>query len=1035
MRNSMGNRIRIILVYVLGAILCTIVPLAVFQPSPSIADLSSADKWEVNELEPELHNGSASGKYRLRTFLPLSLGKDPVLLVLEKRDFDLYVGGQRLYSYRYDPRSGARDAFVGSFVTLDREAVGQPLEVVTGRASGQPLIGSYRLGTTAALQADLLKRDAVKLTLTVLFAAFCLLSLGLYIANRKELVYGYFSLFSFTLGYAAWVRSNLSHLAADLWWLDVIHDLSLPVGTFALIGFIEMTERQDSRFFRLLRRSRRLAGLVTVLCLAASLTSKSLYDLLLITAVPILIFIVFLAGFGSIRQGLSASMAIQRREARVLLFGYVNMGIVAGLHMMVNYPNQVSDMLRDWVPILFQYWSYDQIFVCTFLFDACLGYILISRVMETFRRVREYAHELERKNAELENMDRIKDDFLAKTSHELRTPLHGIIGLAESLLEELRSEQGRPQSVHNLELIVRSGRRLARLIQDIQDHAKLQHHNMVLSIKPVSLAAVVHFVLSILQRQADQKGVHLRFAIPDSLPEVLADEDRLQQILLNLVSNAVKFTPEGEISVSAHLLDNEVILHVTDTGIGVPDAYKEIIFEPFEQGDRETPVRYGGTGLGLAITRQLVELHGGRLWLEAPKSGSTFAFSLPLWEKAEVNGNNGFGGSSKSGEWTMPTGFEPLINNIDSPAPVNGGGPFILAVDDESVNLEVITAQLGRTYTVYTSMSAKQALEQIVRYGKPDLIILDVMMPDMSGFELCRHLRQTFSSWELPILLLSARELEGDRLQGYESGANDYLTKPISKEELSVRVRMQLELSSLTRSLEDRVSERTKQLEVTMRETIDALDQIALLEERNRIAQEIHDTLGHHLVGSITQLEAAKRLFAKKPELVQEKLDMAQKAVRQGLEDVRMVIHAMKDSLIQADLRMVLNGLLDQTARMMEVQVTSNIGVLKPMNALQKRILYRALQEGLTNGIKHGQCSQFEFLLYENGDRLHFVLRNNGHPYIPTRPGMGLVAIRDRIGLLGGEVSIRTEQDGWTELRIQVPLHQPFVNIESLSAV
>ncbi|MCP5028630.1 MAG: GGDEF domain-containing protein, partial [Actinomycetia bacterium] len=256
------------------------------------------------------------------------------------------------------------------------------------------------------------------------------------------------------------------------------------------------------------------------------------------------------------------------------------------------------------------------------LYVLALAAVLVGFLRSQQRKVERQRAiaELERAGAEreravsrqLREVDKLKDEFLANTSHELRTPLNGITGLAESLIDGVAGEV--PAAVKsNLSMIVQSGRRLGHLVGDILDFSKLRHKSLELDPRPVDLRPMVEVVLTLSRPLVGSKELELASTVPADLPAVMADENRLQQILHNLVGNAVKFTESGSVEVSATADDERVVVRVTDTGIGIPAETQERIFDAFEQADASIERAYGGTGLGPAATRQLVELHGGAL--------------------------------------------------------------------------------------------------------------------------------------------------------------------------------------------------------------------------------------------------------------------------------------------------------------------------------------------------------------------------------------------------------------------------------------
>ncbi|OQY56880.1 MAG: hypothetical protein B6247_02250 [Candidatus Parabeggiatoa sp. nov. 2] len=414
------------------------------------------------------------------------------------------------------------------------------------------------------------------------------------------------------------------------------------------------------------------------------------------------------------------------------------------------------------------------------------------------KQLKVFFETLETKNLELRQMDQLKDDFLANTSHEIRTPLNGIIGIAESLIEGATGEL--PESTQsNLAMIADSGRRLAHLVNDILDFSKLKQKNLDLQLKPVGVREITEVVLAFSQPLVAQKEVQLINAVPPDLPLAHADENRLQQILFNLVGNAIKFTHRGSVVVAADIVENPkpfLAIKVYDTGIGIPEDKLDKIFQSFEQADGGTAREYGGTGLGLTVSKQLVELHGGQIGVESTVGkGSCFFFSLPFSEGRLEYRQASFSQLNRqsladSNQSLSVTSVQPVFEAV--------GDIKILIVDDEPVNRQVLVNHLSlQHYVVVQVTNGMETLELIQADFKPDLVLLDVMMPKMTGYEVCRQLREQFSRNELPILMLTAKNQVSDMVEGFEAGANDYLTKPISKDELLARVKTHLENAKL----------------------------------------------------------------------------------------------------------------------------------------------------------------------------------------------------------------------------------------------
>ncbi len=416
------------------------------------------------------------------------------------------------------------------------------------------------------------------------------------------------------------------------------------------------------------------------------------------------------------------------------------------------------------------------------------------------------AGELEKKNKELARMDKIKDEFLANTSHELRTPIHGIIGMTEAL----RSEAGQKfsdQVSGDLELIVSSARRLSALIDDILDFSRLSHADIKLKKDAVDMRILAKNVLRVSQTLVGKRPVCLINDISIETPFVWGDEARLQQILYNLVGNSIKFTQKGEVRLSACLEKKWVEFTVRDTGIGISQQNLNRIFNAFEQVDGSITRQFGGTGLGLAITRHLVELHDGTLHVEStPGKGTSFSFTIPKAPSdvpLSLSGvdNTAFGNQEKTSLPVLPPfGNHTAIVNEPCQKRMHqqrhGDAEIrILAIDDDPVNLRAVSRYLvSQGISVFIADSGKQGLEIIENNPMPDLVLLDIMMPQMSGYDVLRILRQNHPFQELPVIILTARNPVTDLVSGFETGANDYLVKPFVFEELMSRIRFQMDI-------------------------------------------------------------------------------------------------------------------------------------------------------------------------------------------------------------------------------------------------
>ena len=418
---------------------------------------------------------------------------------------------------------------------------------------------------------------------------------------------------------------------------------------------------------------------------------------------------------------------------------------------------------------------------------------------------------LQDKNQELEKLDKLKDEFVANTSHELRTPLHGIIGLAESLLDGAKGVL--PAGVgKDLTMIASSGKRLFALVNDILDFYKLESREIQLTFKAVDLGSVIDVVLALSQPLIADKPLKLINKIPQELQSVNADENRIQQILHNLLGNAIKFTHQGEVCIAATVNGDWVEVAIADTGIGIHQDQQTAIFRCFEQVDGTAERNYGGTGLGLSVTKNLVELHGGRIWVESsPGQGSVFYFTLPVASATACQ---------QSGETitvlhqlddAMPAlqqdlsesnlALEQEVSATELVIANANAGACVLVVDDEPVNLAVMENNLRLAgYKIIKATSGSDALIKL-ETNPPDIVLLDVMMPNMSGYDTARKIREKLNEEQLPIIFLTAKNQLDDLITGFASGGNDYITKPFFKDELLARVHAHVKVSTLTNEL------------------------------------------------------------------------------------------------------------------------------------------------------------------------------------------------------------------------------------------
>ncbi|WP_185602349.1 ATP-binding protein [Paenibacillus sp. 598K] len=446
-------------------------------------------------------------------------------------------------------------------------------------------------------------------------------------------------------------------------------------------------------------------------------------------------------------------------------------------------------------------------------FDLMLAMLFFSSIW--IRRYYVLYTEQRALTAKLEEVNRQKDRFLANTSHELRNPLHGMMSMSQVVLNRERQTLS-ADSVHLMETVAKVGRRMSLMLEDLIDVVRLRDSSVRLQQSGVALQPVVEGVLDMIRTMSDGKPIALRNEVTESFPLVAADENRLIQIMFNLLHNAVKFTMQGEIVVDARIEQGCAIVSVTDSGIGMDKETLGRIFEPYEQGGDDVAYE-GGFGLGLSICKQLVELHGGSIHARSQRGeGSCFYFSLPLADSASLMESAGASRmQQKGGDRSVPeasdasehahpgrpASFPPLA--LDEAA-VSGellarDRPRVLAVDDDALNLQVLASLLPPAeYSITAVTNGAAALARLQEQAW-DLVITDVMMPQMSGYELTRRIRERYTVSELPVLVLTARTRPEDIENGFMVGANDYVTKPVEGRELRARVQALTHLASSSR--------------------------------------------------------------------------------------------------------------------------------------------------------------------------------------------------------------------------------------------
>ena len=385
---------------------------------------------------------------------------------------------------------------------------------------------------------------------------------------------------------------------------------------------------------------------------------------------------------------------------------------------------------------------------------------------------------LEQAKQAAETANKAKSLFLANMSHELRTPLNAVLGITEGLQDEVFGSINE-QQMKALQTIESSGTHLLELINDILDVAKIESGQLELSCNPTAVAPLCQSSLAFIKPLAQKKRIQLNTKLPQNLPELLVDERRIRQVLINLLNNAVKFTPDGgsvSLAVQASPLNqnttdsqNFLRIAVIDSGIGIAPENFDKLFQPFVQIDSSLNRHYHGTGLGLSLVKRIVDYHGGQVRVSSEVGvGSCFTVDLPCTNTIHL----------------YPKLESHSEANIKSSKLQQEAAPLILLAEDNEVNITVVSSYLkAKGYRIILAKNGDEAIAQ-AESKNPDLILMDISMPKKNGLEAMEHIRRNPHLADVPIVALTALAMESDRERCLAAGANDYLSKPVKLKQL-----------------------------------------------------------------------------------------------------------------------------------------------------------------------------------------------------------------------------------------------------------
>ncbi len=714
-------------------------------------------------------------------------------------------------------------------------------------------------------------------------------------------------------------------------------------------------------------------------------------------------------------------------------------------------------------------------------FLGCTALIVVTgSYFHSRLRFREFAlrFELERNrklieenNRKLIELDQVKSRFFANISHELRTPLTLLIAPVETLLQRFNVDRDTKELLGTMHS---NGMRLLKLINDLLDLVRLESGRMEVKHDPLEVSEFVKGLASAARQVADDKRLRLETFVAPELGAVLGDRDKLEKIVLNLVFNALKFTPSGgRVELRAEKQGEQFVLLVADTGMGISEKNLPFVFDRFWQADGSSKRKYQGVGIGLSLVKELVEIQGGTVEVQSQENkGTTFTVRLP-YEPAEIetkpesefmtepeaapaNGSNGV----RSEEWLANlyrrAELFPALTPVQQSAQLidtsrNGNLPTLLVADDEPDMLRFLKSQLSSNYRVVEAVDGQQAIEKASQY-LPDIILLDMMMPEKDGLQACREIRERTPTQSIPIILLTARADEETKLASLSAGASDFLAKPFSTTELHVRIKNLVESHQYQRKL----SKQNQVLETTIEQLKDTETQLVQTEKLASLGRmsagiihEINNPLNFATTGLFTLRNKGKYVAAEQQEEYQEILKDVEdgiKRVKNIVSDLRMFTHPDTESRDQVEIAEVVTSALRFLSNEWKdrVQIEQSLPEHQTVWANKNKLIHVLvnLLQNAMDALKGKSVENEKPTIWiqgrvENGKSI-LIVRDNGSgisaehldkifdPFFTTKDvgegmGLGLAICYRIVNECDGRITVRTEPGKFCEFALEFP--------------